>query len=141
MLLLFSMFAFALVFHAVTRPEAALEARFNTATPVLQASIDASAPGAQGAQSTNGAQAIVTRVVLSEPVDLTEPAAVAEPVTLAPAALVATVDVASFAALAAAVAPAPLDATGAPASPGPGALTRAFSQGGASLRTAFKKAF
>ena len=145
MLLLFSMFAFALVFHAVTRPEAALEARFNTATSMLQASIESHSAGAQGAQgaqsaqsakSAKGARAIVARGVLAEPVDPTEPAAVAEPVALAPVAFGAPV------ALAAPVAPA---ATGAPVAPvapaSSGALTRAVSHGGAALRTAFKKAF
>jgi hypothetical protein len=149
LLLLFSMFAFAFVFHVVTRPQVALEAQYNTATPALQAAIEShnagapSAPGVKHARGAEAAHAIVARVTFAEIVELTGPVAIAPSVSVAPSVALAPVELAAPGALGTPVALAvPVEPVGPATVPvDRGAVTRGFATTGSVVRAAFKRAF
>jgi len=137
LLLLGSMFAFALVFHAVTKPSRRLPARFDVQLTALLMPALAELPSLV-------AQFPPTSAPWRKPI----PATVVEPTVPARVAET-TVSVATTAPLLESVAPrepAGLRATIFPVTPGEpaaqlGAVTRALAGTGSALRSAFRKAF
>jgi hypothetical protein len=131
MLLLFSMFAFALVFHAVTRPRVTIAGHFNTQLAALAQPVAPRLPAMVSAQAAGAALALpVARSEMAPPsipataFDAT-PVIHAMPASLAMAYLPASID----------AAPPELSAVSG------GAVTRGVAATRSALRTAFKKAF
>ena len=135
LLLLFSMFAFACVFHVVTRPSGVLPAMFDTQVAPLAHSIASSANIDQPAPA--GAASVIEPALAAQ-ARSTGPLTLAPPVVEQPAlpALTAT------AATTLMFLPPSIDAVPAQLSVAEsGAVTRAALSTGAAVRNAFKKAF
>ena len=140
MLLLFSMFAFAAVFHVVTRQGELLPAHFDAQLAAFAGAIDAESPTLNVGEVAQRLQASVAPMTLMlESIAAYEPpAAMADAPAIERPALIA----------ASAWPPVPAQATAARATltstedgAEAGAVTRALSTTRTALRQAFKKAF
>lgn len=144
LLLLFSMFAFAFVFHVVTRPEAPVAAHLDRQLAAFARPVAPDVPTLGEPRQPAAAASPVTSVV--EPAPPVEASALATdshppaltlppPITIVPSAtVVRPVTVVPLPAAA-------VSATLQPSAPDGGAVTRAFTTTGSALRSAFRKAF
>jgi hypothetical protein len=135
-LLLFSIFAFAFVFHAVTRQQAVVPAQFDVQLAAFASGIDADRPqliDQVPARSGRNATVVTPVFAMDMPVSVLAPI---ETIDQAP-----VVESAAWPAIAAALA-APVQSRMPPQRPmDEGAVTRAFGTTSSALRNAFKKTF
>jgi hypothetical protein len=137
-LLLFSMFAFAFVFHTVTRPEATIAAHFDGQLSALTRPVRPDVPVVGERQPAPSAAAAVSPAAIetaplldaAPTIEAALPNHVAPPIDASPVPLLATI-------LPAPVAPAPPELSAVQR----GAVTRSLTTSGAALRSAFKRAF
>jgi hypothetical protein len=134
MLLLFSMFAFAFVFHVVTRPQALVAAQFDLQLTGLARPVNADVPSVPE-------QRVVQRSIDSPPpaVRVIETSIVAE--TVAAVDPLPVITATTWPTLPAELPPAIAPAAPSEPSSSGGVITRALAGTGSTLRNVFRKTF
>lgn len=130
LLLLFSMFAFALVFHAVTRPSDTIAGQFNTQVAPLARPVEPRVRTTAAPRARNAIRLPAVRTEMALPITAVAPLDVEPAIDATPAPL-------DMADLPASIEAAPPALSAVPA----GAVTRGLAATRGALRSAIRKAF